>query len=55
MKTRRICCNCGSMVKKETKLKDYPFVCTKCDENLFYFETLPVRKMALFYLYYRGN
>jgi transcription initiation factor IIE alpha subunit len=33
------------MVKKETQTKDYPFVCTKCDENLYYFETTPVRNL----------
>ena len=39
MRTHRYCNRCGSEVKKETKVKQYPFYCPMCDENMFYVET----------------
>jgi len=45
MKTRRVCATCNTQVIKETKIKEYPFVCLRCDENMFYIETIPVRKL----------
>jgi hypothetical protein len=43
----RICFRCGSFVKKETHKglrKEYPFVCLNCYENMYRFETIPIRK-----------
>lgn len=44
MKTHRVCKNCESEVKRETKIKDYPFYCPACYENKFYFETVRARR-----------
>ena len=44
MKTHRICLKCGERVKREYKIKEYPFYCPNCDENLYRFETQNVKK-----------
>lgn len=47
MKTFRKCLRCGTYVKKETNKvlrKEYPFYCPKCDENMWYFETVNVKR-----------
>ena len=41
--TKDYCPNCGAELTKETDKdlkKTYPFVCLKCDENFFKFETV---------------
>ena len=43
MKTRRLCCRCGNPVIRETKVKQYPFYCPTCDENMFRLETERVK------------
>lgn len=46
MKTKRLCIRCGAMVKRETeKTIDYPFYCPGCDENMYRFETIPLRQL----------
>ena len=38
--TCNIRCNqCGCVVLKETNIKDYPYQCMACDENMFEVET----------------
>ena len=44
MKTRRICKRCGNPVKRETQIKEYPFYCPHCDENMYRFETVNARR-----------
>lgn len=39
MRTHRYCFRCHTEVRKETQIKQYPFYCPKCDENLFRIET----------------
>lgn len=49
MKTRRICKRCESLVKKETQIKGYPFYCPNCDENMYRFETINVKRFIKTY------
>ncbi|MCR5396560.1 MAG: hypothetical protein K6E64_03725 [Lachnospiraceae bacterium] len=45
MKTFRKCNKCGAFLKKETSKSlrnEYPFVCPRCDENMFYIESIKV-------------
>lgn len=49
MKTRRVCTRCESLVKKETQIKEYPFYCPNCDENLYRFETINVKRFIRTY------
>lgn len=44
MKTRRICARCEQPVVRETHIKEYPYYCPNCDENMYRFETWSVRK-----------
>lgn len=44
MKTHRICIRCKHPVRKETHIKEYPFYCPHCDENMYRFETINVRQ-----------
>ncbi len=44
MKTHRICCRCCKPVVRETKIKEYPFYCPNCNENMYRFETVNVKK-----------
>ena len=47
MKTYRKCLKCGSYVKKETRKmlrREYPFQCLTCDEDMFRFETINIRR-----------
>lgn len=36
---KRVCNRCGTKVKREWILKQYPYYCPECDENMFKFET----------------
>ena len=36
--TKKYCCRCGGKVKIEWFIKDYPFYCPDCDENMYSFE-----------------
>ena len=38
MPTNRFCFRCGSRVY-HSDVKGYPYVCHKCDENMYAFET----------------
>lgn len=49
MKTRRVCIRCESPVKRETKIKEYPFYCPRCDENMYRFETCSIHKLMKIY------
>lgn len=49
MKTRRVCMRCESPVKHETKIKEYPFYCPHCYENMYRFETCSIRKFMKVY------
>ena len=47
MKTFRKCFRCDSWLKKETHkgLRErYPFVCPYCNENMYYFESVKVKR-----------
>jgi len=38
-KTRKKCKRCGSFVYEEVhKEMDYPYMCFRCDENMYHFE-----------------
>lgn len=45
MKTRRLCLKCFTLVKRETKIKGYPFYCPYCNENVYSFETVNVNRL----------
>ncbi len=45
MKTHRLCCRCGNQVRRETKVKEYPFYCPTCYENMYRFETINAKKL----------
>lgn len=49
MKTHRICMRCENPVRKETKIKEYPYYCPHCDENMYRFETCSIRKFMKVY------
>lgn len=49
MKTRRVCMRCENTVQKETKIKEYPYYCPYCDENMYRFETCSIRKFMKIY------
>lgn len=34
----KYCCRCDNRVKREWHIKDYPFYCPECDENMYRFE-----------------
>lgn len=55
MRTHRLCMRCDTEVKRETVVKQYPFYCPKCDENLFRFETFNVKQMRGPIIPYRGE
>lgn len=45
MKTHRVCSRCGYKVVRETKIKEYPFYCPNCDENMYRFETERIKNV----------
>ena len=45
MKTNRFCEKCGTRVRVETVIRNYPYYCPVCQENLFRFETVHVREL----------
>ncbi len=55
MRTHRLCMRCGTEVRRETVVKQYPFYCPKCDENEFRFETFNVKQMRGPIIPYRGE
>lgn len=36
----RYCQRCGHKVKREFFIKEYPYYCPECDENMYKIETL---------------
>ncbi|PLS19312.1 hypothetical protein CVD28_02550 [Bacillus sp. M6-12] len=38
-KETRLCKRCDSQVEEEKELKEYPYYCPNCDENMYEFET----------------
>lgn len=49
MKTYRKCVRCRSYVKRETVKglrREYPFYCPTCDENMYRFETMNVKRQS---------
>ena len=47
MRTHRLCLRCLTPVKRETKVKGYPFYCPCCNESNYRFETVNVKKRSL--------
>ena len=47
MKTFRKCFRCGTWLRKETHKglrEQYPFDCPYCYENMFYFESVKIKR-----------
>lgn len=41
----RYCGRCGSKVKREFRIREYPYYCPSCDENMYGIETLTQREL----------
>lgn len=41
----RYCGRCGHKVKREFRIREYPFYCPHCDENMYGIETLRYKEL----------